>query len=171
MHSLCSEIFRNMEGENYLPNERERAGGRVRGNERVGGGALAKHTNREGWHLPRLQGGSAKCRHVRACPWLCPCNSADLQGKVAEHSGRVQKSFLGRGREPAEGQSRPRADLLGSQFRGLPHFLPLLPSLCWTHTYFPPAWFGWPPKGGLASVLCRQARGTLPAPCTGSSAC
>ena len=37
MHSLCSEIFRNMEGENYLPNERERAGGRVRGNERVGG--------------------------------------------------------------------------------------------------------------------------------------
>lgn len=171
MHSLCSEIFRNMEGENYLPNERERAGGRVRGNERVGGGALAKHTNREGWHLPRLQGGSAKCRHVRACPWLCPCNSADLQGKVAEHSGRVQKSFLGRGREPAEGQSRPRADLLGSQFRGLPHFLPLLPSLCWPHTYFPPAWFGWPPKGGLASVLCRQARGTLPAPCTGSRAC
>lgn len=127
MHSLCSEIFRNMEGENYLPNERERAGGRVRGNERVGGGALAKHTNREGWHLPRLQGGSAKCRHVRACPWLCPCNSADLQGKVAEHSGRVQKSFLGRGREPAEGQSRPRADLLGSQFRGLPHFYPCFP--------------------------------------------
>lgn len=49
-------------------------------------------------------------------------------------------------------QGRGRA-ALGQIFwgliRGTPTFLPLLPSLCWTHTYFPPAWFGWPPKAAL----------------------
>ena len=62
-HALyASEIFRNMEGEDCLPNERERAGGRLRENERVKG-APAKQTNWEGQHLPRLQGGSVECRH------------------------------------------------------------------------------------------------------------
>ena len=87
-----------MEGEDCLPNERERAGGRLRENERVKG-APAKQTNWEGQHLPRLQGGSVECRHMGGCPWLSPCNSADLQGKVAEHSGPVQKTLPGEGSE------------------------------------------------------------------------
>lgn len=99
----ASEIFRNMEGEDCLPNERERAGGRLRENERVEG-ALAKQTNREGRHLPQLQGGSVECRHMEGVPGYVPVTRLICRGRWRNTAGMCRKHF--QGREVSKGRGR-----------------------------------------------------------------